>query len=124
MNLIRIAWAIVALGLISVVTCAPFLAGKAEAAEVNIGTTTLADISAVIKLFPNARLIIRDTRTIIIWNAATNTVSQCYIARAPWTLSKLGQTKTGYRLEQFMISTLSGVWTQDECYAVTIPAGF
>lgn len=100
------------------------LGKRAEAAEITMSPTTLADIAEVVTLFPNGRMIVRDTRTIYVWNAATNTVAQCFVARATKTLSQLGQTKTGYKWEQWSIGVLAGEWTQEQCYAATIPAGF
>jgi hypothetical protein len=124
MSLVRIAWAVVALACVSYVGLGFIAAKRSEAAEVTMSPTTLADIAEVVKLFPNGRMIVRDTRTIIVWNATTNTVAQCFVARATKTLSKLGQTKTGYKWEQWSIGVLAGEWTQEQCYAATIPTGY
>lgn len=129
MNLGRVIKAlrvIVALSCVSYVGIGFGAAKSAEAANVvnlPLPSTTLTDIAAVVKLFPNARFIVRDTRTIIVWTATSNTVAKCFIGRATRTLSQLGQTKTGFKLEQWTLIEWATEITQEQCYAVTFAPG-
>jgi hypothetical protein len=125
-HIIKAAWVIIALACVSYVGFGFGAARNAEAADVvslPLPTTTLADITEIVKLFPNARFIVRDTRTIIVWTATSNTIAKCFIGRATRTLSQLGQTKIGFKFEQWTLIEWKTEITQEQCYAVTFAPG-
>ena len=125
MEKIKLYVAVAILALFVLATCIS-VSHKAEAADVvnlPLPTTTLADIAEIVKLFPNARFIVRDTRTIIVWTATSNTIAKCFIGRATRTLSQLGQTKIGFKFEQWTLIEWKTEITQEQCYAVTFAPG-
>lgn len=110
MNLIRLAWAIIALALISVVTCAPFLASKAEAA-------TLADLQALKDLLPGGKMKINSVKVITIWRATVNTTTNCWRVVLPSQYTNSGQS-----FERWNVTAVAGEGlTEQQCYDAPLP---
>lgn len=78
----------------------------------------LEDVAALKALLPGAQIKIRDTRTVIIFRAASNEVAECWVLRATQTLSALRQI--GYRLDQISVGLSSAALTQQQCYDLPV----
>ena len=107
MNLVRIAWAIIALACMSYVGFGFVAAKRAEAA-------TLEEVTALMTAFAEMKFRVITTRKIVFWDAQANQTAHCWVFTASVPTPPKGQ---GFYAHQWKMSTVSTTDTEDQCYA-------